>query len=164
MKPQDIGNGRTIVKRMENFVNWCAWRHWLHRETGRTVFLDKMCVWGDWPPETMQLAQSVCQMIVEARRKVGWDFPVCDPAQPWDRWSFNEREDMARKHREDLFWVPPLPEPRGSVRRSTPYKTETHIELDKFVDDLAAKMPAVARGKGLQYLRAIMAERGEWKE
>lgn len=143
MKPQTLTNGRTIVKRMENFENWCAWRYWLHRETGRTVFLDKMCVWGDWPPETMQLAQTVCQVIMEARRAIGYtELGVSDPAQPWDRWSFGERDELTRKHREDLFWVPALPEPRSHTsRKAGAYKTKTHLELDAWIESEAAKKP-----------------------
>lgn len=157
MKPQTLSNGSTLVKRMENFENWCAWRFWLHRETGRTWFPDKLCVWGDWPPETMQLAETVCQTVADARRKVGYEFPVCDPAQPWDRWSFAERDELTRKHRADPFWIPPLPETR-TRKRSGPYETANQREVLEWMDRQAAQLPRVPRGKGLPWLRAMMAD------
>lgn len=117
MKPFRLENGRWIVTRRENFVNWCAWRWWLMRECNRGMALEKMCVWGEWPPETMDGAQMVAQHILKTRQKVQWDNPVCDPAEPWTRWSFNEREELERKHREDFHWNPDLPEFRGSYPR-----------------------------------------------
>ena len=117
MKPLQLKNGRWIVTRRENFVNWCAWRWWLARECGRGITLEKMCVWGEWPPETISGAQLVAQAVRDARREIQWDNPVCDPAEPWNRWSFNERTDLEIKHREDYAWNPDLPEFRGDYRR-----------------------------------------------
>lgn len=166
MKTQALSSGRIVVGRMDNFVQWCAWRYWLHRETGRTYFPDRLIVWSDWPPETQESAQLVAQKIREARQhpKVQYDLPVCDPCQPWDRWAYNEREDLARKHREDLNWIPPLPSTRISRPKADAIRTETEREMDQFMKDQAAKLPSVPRGKGLRYLQAIMAERGQWRD
>lgn len=114
MKPTPLKNGRWIVTRRENFINWCAWRWWLKRECNRDVELEKMCVWGEWPPETLAGAQLVAQAISDARAKIQFPKPVCDPAQPWERWSYNEREDLDRRHREDFCWNPPMPGFRGN--------------------------------------------------
>lgn len=151
-KPREIGGGRWVVNRSESFVNWCAWRYWLHRETGRTVFLEKQVVWGEWPPESLQGAQIVCDAIREARRAISYDYPVCSPAQPWDRWSYNEREDMARRHREDFFWNPDLPETRISRPKPGAHKNETRRELDAWTDAECAKLPPIKRGQPLPNL------------
>lgn len=162
MKPRDIGNGRTIVTRTENFVNWCAWRFWLHRECSRTVFLEKLVVWGEWPPESLALAQIVAQYIKAARDKIGYGLPVCDPAQPWDRWSYAEREDYERRHREDFWWNPDLPTPRG-LQKPGAYKTPLETELDEWVIAEAANYPPMKRGDPLPVIRSRFRKKERWE-
>lgn len=160
-EPQNLGNGRWIVDRTTNFVQWCAWRFWLHRETGRTGFPEKLCVWAEWPPKTMEGAQIVVQKIRETRQhpKVQSDLPVCDPAQPWDGFSYNEAEDLRRRHRENFAFEADLPPSRISRPKAGPYETETQKEVREWMNEQAAKLPKVPRGKGLHYLRAIMADK-----
>lgn len=117
MKPMQLSNGRWVMNRHEHFLQWCAWRYWLARECDRRVPLEKICVWGEWPPETMEGAQMVAQFIAGVRNSIQFHKPVCDPAQPWDRWTPEEREKLMEKHREDPYWDPRLPHFRGDPNR-----------------------------------------------
>lgn len=117
MRPIKLENGRWVITRTHNFVNWCAWRYWLTREVDRGFWPEKICVWSEWPPESLEGARSIVSVIVETRRQMNSDKSYCDPAEPWDRWGFREREELERRHREDFHWNPELSKFRGNGPR-----------------------------------------------
>jgi hypothetical protein len=111
-----LHNGRVVIYRHRDFLQWCAWREWLAREVQRGFWPDKICVWGEWPPESLHGAQAVVEAIkaTRAHPNVQSDTPVCDPPEPWTRWDFSYRTMLSEKHRADEYWNPPLPEFRGN--------------------------------------------------
>lgn len=123
MKPRESdkepNSGLFVITRKENFINWCAWRFWLHREGASTFFPDTMTTYGEWPPMTQETATQVGARIKTSQQLAKMPIYFADPPQPWDRWSINETLDLERHHREDFDWLPPLPKSRIPVRTAS---------------------------------------------
>lgn len=138
MKPRasdkEPNSGLFVITRKENFINWCAWRFWLHREGGMTFFPDVMTTHGEWPPMTQETANQVAAKIRANQQLAKVPAYFTDPPQPWDRWGINETLDMDRKHREDFDWLPPFPKPRIAVRTAA-----APGHLDGWTRDLVAE-------------------------
>lgn len=120
MKPRESdkepNSGLFVITRKENFINWCAWRFWLHREQAQTFFPDVMTTHGEWPPMTQETANQVAAKIKANQQLAKVPMYFTNPPQPWDRWGINETLDIERRHREDFDWLPPLPKPRIPLR------------------------------------------------
>ena len=158
-KPQILENGRWIIERNQHFVQWCAWREWLHQECGRTFFPDKLVVWDEWPPEFPALASRVLDHIAATRQDVGYGLPICAGRHAWQRWDGQFRADLARMHDEDAMWVPALPASHvGGVRK--PYLSPEQHRLKDATDYAVEMMPQRLPGESkIEYRERILTRR-----